>query len=269
MELVMKTIIVVLMSLSVCGSVYAGQGDVYLKAGAAYLDVSSDFDVKYENYFMEDLGGGTILEEYIVGSANGDVDGDGFLVELGVGYEITRSLFVEGSLGYGKVDLSADELSFHEDAVTLINGSVVDTTSDSFVAPVRTEVEISTIVGMVDANYVFTDIFMSEESPFSAFVGLGVGFADNTISDSITLVEDAESGTIKGKATIGLAWRINVGAEYALSEHWAANLTYRYMDLGVAEGEQSLVAADPAEFTENPEFDLTAHAFYVGVSYRF
>jgi opacity protein-like surface antigen len=237
-----------------------------VKANLAYLDVEADFDLENEETRTEVVGG-DVESEYNHTIASGDMDGDGILAELGVGYEVIQSLRLEGSLSYGRANVDTKKVNGYDLYVKQINGEEVDREIDSGVWPWDVEADIATFVGMADANYVFTDLFMPD-SPFSAFAGLGLGFAYNMLDEITIKFEDEADGpqkeTIDGDSSVDFAWRINVGAEYAINEQWTANLTYQYMDLGTAEADQKGID-DEGE----GEFDLTAHALSIGATYKF
>jgi opacity protein-like surface antigen len=71
---------------------------------------------------------------------------------------------------------------------------------------------------------------------FTPFVGVGVGFARNTISDLV----DVNPGAItygKGRDTSkwNFAWALYGGVTYNVSKSFKVDLTYRYLNLGSAE----------------------------------
>lgn len=71
---------------------------------------------------------------------------------------------------------------------------------------------------------------------FTPFVGVGVGFARNTISDLVD-VNPVAATYGKGRDTSkwGLAWALYAGVTYNVSKSFKVDLTYRYLNLGSAE----------------------------------
>lgn len=75
---------------------------------------------------------------------------------------------------------------------------------------------------------------------FTPFVGAGVGFARNTISDltdtsPLTPGGGSSFGVGEGTSKWNLAWALYAGVTYNVSKSFKVDLTYRYINLGSAE----------------------------------
>lgn len=114
---------------------------------------------------------------------------------------------------------------------------------------------------------------------FTPFVGAGVGFSRNTISnfgDFSTCIDssncalggsDAFGGTA---STWNFAWALHAGLAYQLSRNVTLELAYRYIDLGKARS-GDLVAFDGTNNFFNPmEFNhLTSNDVKLGLRFNF
>ena len=114
---------------------------------------------------------------------------------------------------------------------------------------------------------------------FTPFVGAGVGFSRNTISnfgDFSTCIDssncasggsDAFAGTA---STWNFAWALHAGLAYQLSRNVTLELAYRYIDLGKARS-GDLVAFDGTNNVNNPmEFNhLTSNDVKLGLRFNF
>jgi opacity protein-like surface antigen len=115
---------------------------------------------------------------------------------------------------------------------------------------------------------------------FTPFVGAGVGFSRNTISNfgdfstcvniqncALTGGSDAFGGTA---STWSFAWALHAGLAYQLSQNVTLELAYRYIDLGKARS-GDLVAFDGTNNIYNPmEFNhLTSNDVKLGLRFNF
>jgi opacity protein-like surface antigen len=112
---------------------------------------------------------------------------------------------------------------------------------------------------------------------FTPFVGAGVGFSRNTISnfgDFSTCVDSSQCGgsdAFGGTAsTWNFAWALHAGLAYQLSRNVTLELAYRYIDLGNARSGDEIV------FTgNNPSFNpmefnhLTSNDVKLGLRFNF
>jgi opacity protein-like surface antigen len=71
---------------------------------------------------------------------------------------------------------------------------------------------------------------------FTPFVGAGIGFARNSITDLVDLNPGAITyGKGRDTSTWDLAWALYAGITYNVSKNFKVDLTYRYLNLGSAE----------------------------------
>jgi opacity protein-like surface antigen len=70
---------------------------------------------------------------------------------------------------------------------------------------------------------------------FTPFVGAGIGFARNTISDLVDVNPNGSYGKGRDTSTWNFAWALYAGVTYNVSENFKVDLTYRYLNLGSAE----------------------------------
>lgn len=71
---------------------------------------------------------------------------------------------------------------------------------------------------------------------FTPFVGAGIGFARNTISDLVDWnPASATYGKGRDTSTWNFAWALYAGVTYNVSKSFKVDLTYRYLNLGSAE----------------------------------
>ena len=115
---------------------------------------------------------------------------------------------------------------------------------------------------------------------FTPFIGAGVGFSRNTISNfgdfsvcvnSSSCVLNGGSDAFGGTAsTWNFAWALHAGLAYQLSQNVTLELAYRYIDLGKARS-GDLVAFDGTNNIYNPmEFNhLTSNDVKLGLRFNF
>jgi opacity protein-like surface antigen len=115
---------------------------------------------------------------------------------------------------------------------------------------------------------------------FTPFVGAGVGFSRNTISNfgdfstcinSLSCAANGGSDAFGGTAsTWNFAWALHAGLAYQLSQNVTLELAYRYIDLGKARS-GDLVAFDGTNNIYNPmEFNhLTSNDVKLGLRFNF
>jgi opacity protein-like surface antigen len=115
---------------------------------------------------------------------------------------------------------------------------------------------------------------------FTPFVGAGVGFSRNTISnfgDFSTCINSSSCAGNGGSDAFGgtastwnFAWALHAGLAYQLSQNVTLELAYRYIDLGKARS-GDLVAFDGTNNIYNPmEFNhLTSNDVKLGLRFNF
>jgi opacity protein-like surface antigen len=70
---------------------------------------------------------------------------------------------------------------------------------------------------------------------FTPFVGAGIGFARNTITDLVDVNPNGGHGVGRDTSKWDFAWALYAGVTYNVSKSFKVDLTYRYLNLGSAE----------------------------------
>ena len=112
---------------------------------------------------------------------------------------------------------------------------------------------------------------------FTPFVGAGVGFSRNTISnfgDFSTCVDSSQCGgsdAFGGTAsTWNFAWALHAGLAYQLSRNVTLELAYRYIDLGNARSGDEIVFTGANSHPTPMEFNhLTSNDVKLGLRFNF
>jgi len=119
--------------------------------------------------------------------------------------------------------------------------------------------EVKSTVGLFNAYY---DI--GNFAGFTPYIGAGVGFAYNEMSDS----EVVSSGfKTRGDKRTSIAWALMAGATYDLTEQWAIDGGYRYINFGDAT--TSVNGSDGSIVPEIESKNMAAHEIRVGLRYNF
>lgn len=85
---------------------------------------------------------------------------------------------------------------------------------------------------------------------FLPYVTGGLAFANNTLTDNVTLDEDTQTH---------IGWTLGAGVEFAVAENVSLDLQYRYSDFG----KKTYDLAVPTDYS------LTSHAVTAGINFRF
>jgi len=96
------------------------------------------------------------------------------------------------------------------------------------------------------------------------YVGAGVGFAYNRMSDS--LVSSSGFRTL-GDSRTSIAWALMAGASYDINERWKLDGGYRYINFGDAT--TSVNGSDGSIVPEIESKNMAAHEIRVGLRYNF
>lgn len=100
---------------------------------------------------------------------------------------------------------------------------------------------------------------------FSPYVQGGIGWARNK-TDPMKF----STATIFGATRDDVAWQIGAGLNYALTDHWKIDFSYRFLDMGQARGSKNFVnGVTPAKLRQETRFDLQANEVLLGLQYQF
>jgi len=169
--------------------------------------------------------------------------------QVGAGLELTRYFRTDVTVSYR--DNMADLDTFDNLAGTRFN--VTDGRHNT-----------SNITTML-AGYV--DPFAAlkiDTGNFSPYLQAGVGWARNTTKSSRIAVT-----VLDGKTSDELAWQVGAGLNYALSDNWKIDLSYRFIDMGKARTSRLYKNGSTQEIlAEEGRFDLKAHEVMLGLQYQ-
>lgn len=103
---------------------------------------------------------------------------------------------------------------------------------------------------------------------FSPYLQGGIGWARNKTDDLVFAANGVRSF---GETHNDLAWQIGAGVNYAISDRWKLDLSYRFIDMGEARGSKLVQRANGTQFdiTREARFDLQAHEVLLGLQYQF
>lgn len=132
-------------------------------------------------------------------------------------------------------------------------GAAVGVNFVKFGAPVRAEVEYDYRTGFgYSPNPNFTNAGIATKSTntlntqtvlvnafydintgtkFTPFVGGGLGAAINDINGTASLLNGSNAVSYSSSST-SFAWDLSAGVNYAVTEHWSIDASYRYLGLG-------------------------------------
>lgn len=101
---------------------------------------------------------------------------------------------------------------------------------------------------------------------FSPYLQGGIGWARNKTED----MKFTTAGTIIGDTHNDFAWQVGAGVNYAITDQWKLDLSYRFIDMGEARSSNvyfsgSTVSPQP----QGARFDLQAHEVLIGLQYQF
>ena len=120
--------------------------------------------------------------------------------------------------------------------------------------PTKSTNRLNTQTVMVNAFY---DINTSTK--WTPFVGGGLGIAINSANGTGSLL-NGSFATDYTASRNELAWALGSGVNYAITDNWSADLSYRYVDLGKVDfGTERLGASG----------DASSHELLVGARYQF
>lgn len=107
---------------------------------------------------------------------------------------------------------------------------------------------------------------------FTPFVGGGIGWAHIKTSSTATgTVAEGMAMNISGDVSDNnFAWNVGAGISYALNDHIAFDISYRYSDFGSID-ESAKISAPGLDALVNidSKFDITSHEVMIGARYAF
>jgi len=151
-------------------------------------------------------------------------------------HSIADSLFLGAGIGYNWNSWLRFDATAEYRAKTRIT-ALVATSSPGPVAVDQYEANLSSWVFLANA---FIDLGTWE--CFTPFIGAGIGFAHNTISDFIDVTpsvaafgaDGSSFGLGRGTSNWSFAWALYAGMSYAITKNFNIDLTYRYLNFGSA-----------------------------------
>lgn len=117
-------------------------------------------------------------------------------------------------------------------------------------ASIGAKADVSSFAGLANLYY---DV--GRFGAFTPYVGGGMGFASNTVSDYRVFVNGAQTASAGDHSETDFAWQVSVGTAIDVAPQWAVDVGYRYFDAGdLWDG-----------WAGNR--DLTAHELQIGLRY--
>lgn len=100
---------------------------------------------------------------------------------------------------------------------------------------------------------------------FSPYLQGGIGWARNRMKSM-----KFASAAIEGATHDDVAWQIGAGLNYALTDQWKIDISYRFLDMGQARGSKDYInSVTPSRLRHETRFDLQAHEVLLGLQYQF
>lgn len=157
--------------------------------------------------------------------------GDGAIVGLGLGFQINRNF---------RLDLTAEyRASAQVKAMDNLTAELV-APSGSLQANSIYQGNLSSYVGLANA---YVDLF--NWRGLTPYLGAGVGFASNRVSDVTTsssatfndaatgaVTTQLSGGTAQDKSQLHLAWAVMAGTSFDLNQNAQLDIGYRFLSLG-------------------------------------
>ena len=102
---------------------------------------------------------------------------------------------------------------------------------------------------------------------FSPYLQGGIGWARNKTDDLVFAMTEKQLGATHND----LAWQIGAGLNYAITDQWKIDVSYRFIDMGEARGSKTFQRASGTlgEVPREARFDLQAHEVMLGLQYQF
>ena len=103
---------------------------------------------------------------------------------------------------------------------------------------------------------------------FSPYIQAGIGWAHNStksahITGLTTVIDGAQHDDV--------AWQVGAGLNYALTDHWKIDFSYRYINMGEARASKHFTSGSVpnGRLTQELRHDLHAHEVMLGLQYQF
>ena len=198
---------------------------------------------------ISDGAGGNIL----TGSGFGQDFGSSALIGLGAGYAFAP---VTGAPIRFRLDLTgADRVSYD---------STHSGTAGGLTLTGKTSLNTATLLGTAYADYL-------TGTAFTPYLGLGMGFALNSLDRVSYSFNGTPSASEGGKTQTNLAWSIGAGLAYQLTDAIAIDGGYRYLYAGRVSTDGNVRLLSPAATVRQApvKSDLHAHELVLGLRYSF
>ncbi len=249
----MKQINQALLSLALlCSATGAAADGFYLRwdLGAAWLE-----DQKLSSLIGPPVVNPPSAPEF--SEANLDFD-TAFVGQVGVGYQIAP---------YWRIDLTGIQTN---------NFDVVGTCIPSNVCLPNEKIYGSVITSQLYVNgyFEFAPLFFKHHQWFNPYVGAGIGFAHNAISEVYSKIGGIPASLNNAHSQNSFAWRVMGGIAFALTQHVFLDLAYTYTDAGELEtGETVTVAGSYPLFQfdalEPGKIDMDLQQVMLGLRFQF
>ena len=103
---------------------------------------------------------------------------------------------------------------------------------------------------------------------FSPYIQAGIGWAHNSTKSTGI---GGTTNTIDGAQHDDVAWQAGAGLNYALTDHWKIDFSYRYINMGEARASKHFTSGSVpnGRLRQELRYDLHAHEVMLGLQYQF
>lgn len=148
--------------------------------------------------------------------------GSSGILGIGIGYHINDHIRLDTTLGYRGW--------YKAEGSTSVIGTSVGGKAN-----------ISSVVGLVNAYY---DI--DHYDRFTPYIGGGIGFSNNRVDNTDITIGGTPAGSISGNTNTSFSWQLSAGTAIEIIPGIAADIGYRYIDMGnVKTGDSAVIGGTP------------------------
>ena len=209
-------------------------------------------------------GSGLYLRLDAGGAVSNSVGGDIFR-GTGFGNDFGSSFAADIGIG-AAVPVRVPGLAFRGDAMVGYLPSLgADHNAQSSAGTLGVHTSISVWTGMANA---YADI--GTGSPWTPFVGFGVGVASVDLSRLNYTLRGVSNASESGTTRTNFAWSAMAGLGYKITPSLTSEIGYRYLDAGTVRSSGAVTLFNGVTVSQPPlQNELTVHEFTVGLRYAF
>jgi len=178
-----------------------------------------------------------------------------------VGAKLKNSALYSINVGYNINDRFSLGLSIGYNSSFKYNSLVQDTKDNNFTSTGK----IKALTTILNGYYNLLD----SSNMIIPYVGAGVGFSRNTLTDRIVFKNDNYFKTMKGASKTNFAWNLIAGGLINTNKNTQVILEYNYMDFGKIKSGTIDVFPNENYPRAMTKTNLRAHSLMIGLRYRF